>query len=167
MTTPSEHARVLIAVQNATTHAKLPSESELTAWCRAALPAEAAGELTLRLVDASEGAELNARYRGREGATNVLSFPSDPDLPELENEPRPLGDIVICAPLVATEAAAQGKPERAHWAHLVVHGTLHLLGYDHDTDAVAEVMEAEEQRILAGLGFPDPYAEPDLQSRGG
>lgn len=135
--------------------AGVPGERAIERWARAALAAvEGRAELTVRVVDEPEGATLNARYRGRDGATNVLSFPfeSPPglDLPLL-------GDVVICAPVVAREAHAQGKPPEAHWAHMVVHGALHLSGHDHQRDDEAARMEALERDILAWLGFPDPY----------
>ncbi len=125
--------------------------------------------LTLRIVDAAEGAELNRHYRGRSHPTNVLSFPFEPPagLPpeamttlgeELAGE---LGDIVICAPVLQREAAAQGKTLAAHTAHLVVHGTLHLLGFDHSDAADAAEMEALETAILGGLGFSTPYEVPE------
>ena len=88
----------------------------------------------------------------------MLSFPAADDWPLLEDESRPLGDLVVCAPVVEREAAEQGKPPLAHWAHIVIHGALHLIGYDHETDAEAAVMESEERRLLARFGFPDPYA---------
>lgn len=157
MATRAEHAAVRIEIQNGSA-ASVPPEVKLDAWCRAALGPGAAGELTLRLVDNDEAAELNARYRGREGPTNVLSFRADPDLPHAPDEAGPLGDIVICAPLVVSEAEAQAKSAEAHWAHLVVHGVLHIMGYDHGTDETADVMENREREILAGLGFADPYA---------
>jgi len=134
----------------------LPQTGHFLAWASAALAGQReTAELTLRIVDEGEGAELNQRYRGRPGPTNVLSFPFEPPpgLPPSDL----LGDLVICAPVVAREAREQGKPEEAHWAHLVVHGTLHLLGYDHTTDPDGEEMEAMETVILAGLGFPSPY----------
>lgn len=134
---------------------RTPSRGSLRAAAAAALAAtDGPWELSIRLVDEAEGAALNARYRGKQGATNVLAFPCGAS--ELAG-PRPLGDLLICAPVVAREAADQGKPEDAHWAHLVVHGVLHLLGYDHVGDDDAQAMEAEERRILAGLGWPDPY----------
>ena len=103
----------------------------------------------------AEGAELNVRYRGREGPTNVLSFVSElPDDLGIDL----LGDLVLCAPVVAAEAGDQGKAPADHWAHLVVHGVLHLLGHDHQADADAERMEAREREVLAGLGIDDPYA---------
>jgi probable rRNA maturation factor len=110
-------------------------------------------------VDVAEMSTLNRDYRNKTGPTNVLSFRSD--LPPGLDLPL-LGDIVICAPVVATEAAQQGKPRQAHWAHLTVHGTLHLLGYDHLEDLEAEEMEALETRILASLNYPCPY-EGDAQ----
>ena len=112
-------------------------------------------QLTVRIVDEAEGTELNERYRHRTGPTNVLSFPFEQ--PALLQPPL-LGDIVLCAPVVAREAAAQGKAPAAHWAHLVVHGVLHLLGHDHEDERQAEEMEALERDILATLGLPDPYA---------
>ncbi len=116
-------------------------------------------ELTIRLVDEAEGLELNSTYRHKDYATNVLSFPADvPD--ELLDIPL-LGDLVICAPVVAREALEQRKPLQAHWAHLVIHGCLHLLGYDHIDDAEAEEMETLERELLAELGHPDPYACDD------
>lgn len=159
MATRRERARALVAIQNVSSSSGVPCDGDLAAWCRAAIAVDVAGEITVRIVDADEGADLNARYRGCQGPTNVLSFPADVDLPHAPDEPGPLGDIVICAPLVAAEAAAQGKPAEAHWAHLVVHGVLHLMGYDHEVDADAQIMESRERRILADLGFEDPYAE--------
>ena len=117
-------------------------------WARAALVG--GGEITIRLVDPDEGQELNAEYRGKDYATNVLSFPYD-------TEPVVLGDLVICPSVVAREAAEQNKPLAAHYAHLTVHGMLHLQGLDHDNDDEAQAMEDEERKILAALGFPDPY----------
>jgi probable rRNA maturation factor len=137
---------------------ELPSQEEFRRWASAALVDghEGDGELTVRLVDEVEGADLNARYRHRTGATNVLSFP-------FENPPGVdlplLGDIVICAPVVAREASEQGKPVKAHWAHLVVHGALHLLGHDHQEPGEARRMETLETAVLAALGIPDPYAD--------
>jgi probable rRNA maturation factor len=165
---------VRLHVQRACAAADLPDDTRLEAWVRAALAGgltepRAAAELTLRIVDADEGAELNQRYRGRTGPTNVLSFPFEPPAglppeasealgPELAAE---LGDIVICAPVLRREAQAQGKTLAAHTAHLVVHGTLHLLGFDHIDPADATEMEALETAILGGLGFPTPYEVPD------
>jgi probable rRNA maturation factor len=154
-----------LEVQDASTAATVPEAHRLQHWIGEAL--RAAGhrrpaEIVLRVVDSAEMSELNARFRGRTGPTNVLSFPAG--LPEGLDLPL-LGDLVICAPLVLSEARTQGKPERAHWAHLCVHGTLHLLGFDHQQAAEAERMEALETQILQGLGFACPYtgypAAPD------
>lgn len=136
-----------------------PSRAQLRRWLApvAAEFALADCELAVRVVGEAEGAALNQRWRGRSGATNVLSFPAG-SMPELPGQPRHLGDLVLCAPVLRREAAAQGKPEASHWAHLLVHGTLHLLGLDHETAAEAEAMEALEVRLLATLGIPDPYA---------
>jgi probable rRNA maturation factor len=136
--------------------AGLPAPGTIEDWVGAALAGRGAGaQLTVRIVAETEGRELNERYRRRAGATNVLSFPFEtPDL----LQPPLLGDIVLCAPVVEREAAEQGKAPEAHWAHLVVHGVLHLLGYDHEEARAAAEMEGLETDILATLGFPDPYA---------
>ncbi|WP_448679112.1 rRNA maturation RNase YbeY [Pseudomonas nicosulfuronedens] len=135
----------------------LPSEAQFRQWCELALrQRQNDSELTIRLVDETEGRELNKTWRHKDYATNVLSFPADvPD--ELLDIPL-LGDLVICAPVVTREAAEQDKSTEAHWAHLVIHGCLHLLGYDHIDDAEAEEMEGLERELLAELGHPDPYA---------
>ncbi|WP_312255294.1 rRNA maturation RNase YbeY [Stutzerimonas nitrititolerans] len=135
-----------------------PGDEDFRRWCELALRQRSAdSELTIRLVDEAEGRELNHTWRQKDYATNVLSFPADvPD--ELLDIPL-LGDLVICVPVVAREAAEQGKPLEAHWAHLVIHGCLHLLGYDHIDDAEADEMETLERQLLAELGHPDPYAE--------
>ncbi len=137
---------------------KAPAAAELQRWCELALRQRSGdSELTIRLVDEEEGRELNRTWRHKDYPTNVLSFPADvPD--EFLDIPL-LGDLVICVPVVEREAAEQGKPPAAHWAHLVIHGCLHLLGYDHIEDAEAEEMEALERQLLAELGHPDPYAE--------
>ncbi|MDZ7644848.1 MAG: rRNA maturation RNase YbeY [Woeseiaceae bacterium] len=115
-------------------------------------------EVAVRFVDAEEGRSLNAAWRGRDYATNVLSFPAAGDELQLpEAGPLPLGDIVLCVPVVRREAEEQSKPLSDHWAHLLVHGMLHLLGYDHRTHRQAVVMERLETRILAAGGVPDPY----------
>jgi len=137
----------------------LPSRADLLRWAEAALAGadySKDAELTIRIVNEAESTALNETYRRKQGPTNVLSFPFEAP-PEVETPL--LGDIVICAPVVLTEAIRQGKAPAAHWAHLVAHGVLHLLGYDHDEEH-AEAMEALEIRILAGLGFPDPYGDP-------
>lgn len=135
-----------------------PGDEDFRQWCELALRQRSAdSELTIRLVDEAEGRELNRTWRQKDYATNVLSFPADvPD--EFLDIPL-LGDLVICVPVVAREASEQGKLPKAHWAHLVIHGCLHLLGYDHIEDAEAEEMEDLERRLLAELGHPDPYAE--------
>ena len=111
-------------------------------------------EANILVVDAREGRRYNRQFRGKDYATNVLSFPHAP-LPGQKSVL--LGDLVICAPVVTREAAEQGKRPREHWAHLTIHGVLHLLGHGHETAADADRMEALEIRILAGLGIPDPY----------
>ncbi len=135
----------------------LPDEGRTLEWAEAALVDRTEGDvqLTVRVVDETESAELNGRYRAKQRPTNVLSFPFE--APEGIDIPL-LGDLVICAPVVVREAAEQGKTPEAHWAHMVVHGCLHLIGYDHIEPADAEVMESLERRILAGLGYSDPYA---------
>lgn len=144
-----------VDVQIATADENIPSEEDFRSWVAAALPADKLNsELTIRVVGFDESRSLNAQYRQKDKPTNVLSFPSE--LPPELQIPL-LGDLVICAGVVEREALEQGKTLLAHWAHMVVHGTLHLLGYDHETDAEAEVMEALETRILGTLGFPAPY----------
>lgn len=145
-------------LQIASTAANLPSEAQFRAWCTIALRQRTAdSELTIRLVDEAEGRELNNTWRHKDYATNVLSFPADvPD--ELLDIPL-LGDLVICVPVVEREATEQAKTLEAHWAHLVIHGCLHLLGYDHIEDEEAEEMEALERELLAELGHADPYAD--------
>ena len=140
--------------------AELPEQAALEQWVSAALEGQMAeAELTIRLVENDESAALNKQYRDKQGPTNVLSFPfeapADVLLPLL-------GDLIICAPLVAQEAQEQGKPVRAHWAHLVVHGILHLRGYDHIDDSDAREMEDLERKIMAYLGFDDPYMDDDV-----
>ena len=147
---------MLVDVQIVSTREGLPVVVDIERWSQAALHAlHTSAQLCVRVVDEAEAAQLNETYRGRSGPTNVLSFPFD--MAE-HTEPPLLGDIVICAPVVAHEAEAQHKSTRAHFAHMVVHGTLHLLGYDHETQDQAESMEALEREILAGLGGADPYA---------
>ncbi len=142
------------------TDANAPGETDFRRWCELALRQRSAdSELTIRLVDEPEGRELNRTWRQKDYATNVLSFPADvPD--ELLDIPL-LGDLVICVPVVEREAAEQGKALEAHWAHLVIHGCLHLLGYDHIDDEEADEMEALERTLLAELGHPDPYADDE------
>jgi probable rRNA maturation factor len=140
-----------------------PGARALAAWASAALGVRAAGaEIAVQLVTPAASRRLNRQYRGKDKPTNVLSFPSAM-VPGVE--PRPLGDIVICPAVLRREAREQGKPERAHWAHLVVHGTLHLVGYDHERDADATRMERREIAVLRGLGYPNPYRPAAPPSR--
>ena len=144
--------KLAIAVQYAIDRNGLPKTSELRQWAKAALLFDA--EVTLRLVDAEEGRQLNRDFRGKDYATNVLTFAYGVDAGVCS------GDIVLCAPVIASEATEQGKPLAAHYAHMVVHGMLHLQGYDHDTgEAEAIAMEAVESFIMQRLGYPDPYHE--------
>lgn len=149
----------------------LPANEQMSTWAQAAFdtvnePGSAESQLTLRVVDESEITRLNRDYRHKDAPTNVLSFPFDmpQGLPESECLGE-LGDVVICAAVVRREAARQGKSEESHWAHMVVHGTLHLLGYDHIVDAEAIEMESLEIRVLAGLGYADPYAVTEAAAR--
>lgn len=148
MSTPPR--RLDLTVQFALEAEDLPDRALIRRWIRAAEPGAAA--LAVRFVDRDEGRALNASYRGKDYATNVLSFPYGID-PVLQ------GDLVLCWPVVQEEALAQGKPVEAHCAHLVVHGVLHLQGWEHEEDDEAEEMEQEERTILAELGYPDPYAD--------
>jgi len=140
--------RLDLSLQYACNREGLPLRADFVRWARAALAG--GGQITIRLVDADEGRVLNNDYRGKDYATNVLSFPYD-------TEPVVTGDLVICPAVVAREAAEQNKPLAAHYAHLTVHGMLHLQGRDHETDEDAQAMEDEEREILAALGYPDPY----------
>ena len=141
-------------VQNATAFKPLPDDALFGRWVETALQGTSEAELTLRLVDRDESRKLNQRYRGKDQPTNVLSFPAE--LPPDLGIPL-LGDIVLCAPLVGEESAAQNKSLSAHWAHLVMHGVLHLLGHDHQSEREAVEMEAIEVELLASLGFANPY----------
>lgn len=145
----SEPPVSLIHIQRAVPAIGIPSPTSLRLWAEAAR-GKHRGEITIRIVAAEESHALNQSWRGKDKPTNVLSFPM--------NEPDYLGDIVICASVVAAEAIEQHKAAKAHWAHMVVHGVLHLLGHDHIADDEAEKMEALEQKLLRKLGFSDPYA---------
>jgi len=150
-------ATLTVNVGYAASRKGVPTSASFRLWVEAALRGakrRKATELSIRIVDTKEGRMLNRDYRGKDYATNVLSFPVE--LPPGVKLPL-IGDLVICAPVVAREAKEQGKPARNHWAHMTVHGVLHLLGYDHIDDDEAEAMEALETRILAGLGIDDPY----------
>lgn len=146
-------------IQRATTSANTPGDEQFRRWINA-VPGNKAHifELTIRIVDEPEAQRFNREYRGRDYATNVLSFPAE--LPEgLPEEVRQnqLGDILICAPVVVNEALERQRPENDHWAHLTIHGILHLLGYDHEESAAASAMESLETKILRNLGISDPY----------
>ena len=146
---------VYVDVMVNSTSTQLPEQTDLEQWVAAAVAQHRdEAEVSVLIVDTEGGAELNEQWRGKQGATNVLSFPSD--LPAELNLPL-LGDLIICAPVVEREAQEQSKALQAHWAHMMIHGTLHLLGYDHIIEAEAEEMEALETKILAELGYPDPY----------
>lgn len=146
-----------IDLQIASSEAALPTADVLTQWVHAALQSQRQVELTIRIVDAAESQALNLEYRGKDKPTNVLSFPFEAPA---QIELNLLGDLVICAPVVIREAAEQGKTALAHWAHMVVHGTLHLQGFDHIDEQEAAHMEQLEIRILHTLGFDDPYTLP-------
>ncbi len=136
----------------------VPSPRLLRRWASAALGQRGAGRgLALSTVGAARMRTLNRRFRGKDKPTNVLAFPAPASPVALTGDPLPLGDVVICPAVLRREAREQGKPERAHWAHLVVHGTLHLAGYDHEVEAEARRMERREIAVLRALGFPNPY----------
>jgi probable rRNA maturation factor len=146
---------IQVDVEDVSNTLDVPAAADLVHWAVTTLATSVReGELSIRIVGEIEGAALNEQYRRKHGATNVLSFPAQlPQGVPLDT----FGDLVICAPVVAREAAAQGKAPEVHWAHMVVHGCLHLLGFDHELEEGAAVMESLETAILAGLGYPDPY----------
>ena len=155
--------RLDVAVGYALPRTGLPAAVSFRKWVAAALEGRIReADLAIRIVGSKEGRALNRHYRGRDYATNVLSFPADANvgikLPKGVHMPL-LGDLVLCAPVVAKEAKEQGKGLNDHYAHLTVHGALHLLGWDHEDDRDAEAMEALEREVLAGLGIEDPYLE--------
>lgn len=137
---------------------QIPALAELERWIGAALHSQKLedAEVSLYIVDEDESQQLNSQYRSKNYPTNVLSFPAD--IPEEVGVPL-LGDLVVCAPVVEREAQEQGKTLAAHWAHMLVHGSLHLLGFDHIDDTEADEMEALETAIITGLGYPAPYNE--------
>ena len=147
MTTNKPALALSLQFADASHRAELPRH-KVARWLRAALAAPA--EITVRIVDADEGRTLNRDYRGRDYATNVLTF-------DYSRAPVVVADLILCAPVVADEARRQKIPLAAHYAHLLVHGALHAQGYDHEDDADAAVMEAREREIVTGLGFADPY----------
>ncbi|GMQ92186.1 MAG: rRNA maturation RNase YbeY [Gammaproteobacteria bacterium] len=148
--------KVQLNVQNVSTSGHVPETVQLLQWAEAALSEidENTVELGVRIVDENESAELNSRYRKKQGPTNVLSF-SYEDPPGASSNI--LGDLVICAPIVQDEAREQNKNPDAHWAHMVVHGIMHLRGYDHEQDDDAEIMQNKEAQLLKTLGYPNPY----------
>ena len=141
-------SKLNLTLQIASEQASIPSAKEFRQWAKASLRVDT--EVTFRIVDKAEGRALNFAYRAKDYATNVLTFP-------LSDKPHLMGDIIICAPVVSDEAKAQGKSLTAHYAHLTVHGMLHLHGYDHETEAQAELMEGLETAIMSKLGYADPY----------
>ena len=147
---------LIVDIQMASASEEAPDPQSIERWIGAAIGDQRGStELSVRIVDAEEGQALNEQFRGSTGATNVLSFPFENESPE----PLPLiGDIVICAPVVAKEAREQNKALNAHWAHMIIHGVLHLLGYDHQNENDANLMESLETEIMQGLGFPPPYS---------
>lgn len=147
---PAARPRLALAVQYAINARGLPSRARLARWARAALERDA--RVTVRFVGDREGRALNRRFRGKDHPTNVLTF-------VLRESPQLEGDLALCAPVVAREARARGRSGAAHYAHLLVHGLLHLQGYDHGTEREARIMERRESRIVRRLGFPDPYKE--------
>jgi len=147
---------VSVIVKNVSGNAGVPAAEEFMEWARAVFANRVKGEVGIRIVDEEEGRALNKRYRSKDYATNVLAFPCDDDFAVAGFE-MPIGDIVMCAAVVEREAAEQGKDVRAHWAHMTIHGALHLDGYDHESDAEAQKMEARETLLMAYLGFPDPW----------
>ena len=147
---------LIVDIQMASASEEAPDPQSIERWVGAAIGNQREStELSVRIVDAEEGQALNEQFRGSTGATNVLSFPFENESPE----PLPLiGDIVICAHVVAKEAREQNKALNAHWAHMMIHGVLHLLGYDHQNENDANLMESLETEIMQGLGFPPPYS---------
>ena len=148
-----------IIVQNVAQSDAVPKTEQIQSWVKHALGERCSGELTVRVVGEPEGASLNERFRHGSGATNVLAFPYVDTAIVRASEFSPLGDLIICAPVLEREAVNQGKLLEAHWAHISIHGALHLLGYDHETVEDAQVMETRERELLAALGFDDPYAD--------
>ena len=151
---------VQVDVQNACDDDTAPETHIIESWIARAVAAVGAGnefEVSVRIVDADEIHALNRKYRSKDKPTNVLSFPAGKVTALPVDIPVPLGDVVICASIVYDEAEAQGKAVEDHWAHLLVHGTLHLLGFDHETDSEAAEMEAIETRLLSDRGLADPY----------
>lgn len=147
-----------IDIENNSQSQHIPAVNDLERWISSALQSQKLeeAEVSLYIVDEDESQELNAQYRGKDYPTNVLSFPAD--IAEEVGIPL-LGDLVVCAPVVERETQEQGKTLQAHWAHMLIHGTLHLVGFDHIDDDEAEAMETLETQILTGLGYPAPYQD--------
>lgn len=152
---PGEH-KLSLAVQYASEAAGLPTRAQFRRWVKTALQRDTA--MTVRIVDEAEGRELNRNYRGKDYATNVLTFVYNAAEPR--NSGPLQGDVVICAPVVAREAAMQHNDPLAHYAHLTIHATLHLQGYEHETEADAAAMETLETALMLKLRYPDPYQAP-------
>lgn len=148
---------VSILVQNVSASNQVPADEEFREWVGIVFASRSKGEVGVRVVDEDEARTLNRRYRSKDYATNVLAFPGDDDFGVAGAE-APIGDIVICAAVVEREASEQQRDLRGHWAHLTVHGALHLDGFDHETDEEASTMASKETRILQFLGFSDPWA---------
>ena len=148
--------KLKLTLQNNSSHLSIPTKKKFQQWLNVVATAEnISGEITLRIIDQDEMQQLNNTYRHQDKPTNVLSFPYEPFPGEAASHL--IGDLVICAPVVTAEAVAQNKSELAHWAHLTLHGTLHLLGFDHEIAAEADIMEAKEIAFLQQLGYADPY----------
>lgn len=149
MTVAARRARMpRITVQTAADARNIPAAARIRQWARAALAADA--QITIRIVGQAEGRRLNRNYRHKDYATNVLTF-------VFRDSPPYAGDLALCAPVITREARAQRKPVAAHYAHMVVHGVLHLQGFDHENEKDAAVMERRERALLASFGYPDPY----------
>jgi probable rRNA maturation factor len=157
------HNKLMIDLQNPCGFCNLPDNQTIQYWAEAAYPSETDASVTLRFVDEAEGLALNQDYRAKAYATNILSFCFDPPLlPEgvILDMPLHLGDLVICVPVIEAEAQQQKKSLKQHYAHLIVHGMLHLQGYDHIEELQAQQMETLETTLLKTLGYPDPYLDP-------
>jgi len=155
-------AELATEVQNVSGYGNVPKTELIRAWAATAYGkvANTDAEVTVRVVDEEDGRQLNMQYRNQPAATNVLSFPFE-DPPGMKT--KILGDIVLCAPVISREALDQGKPLAAHWAHMIVHGVLHLCGYRHDVENDADLMEQLEAQIIEQIGFTNPYTEIDGQ----
>ncbi len=148
---------VNLTIQNICQANDIPSHDTMTQWANSALQTEQEVELCVRIVDQEEIQQLNADYRGKNQPTNILSFPFD--MHNVDLDVPILGDLVICADIIHSESKAQHKSRSAHWAHMIIHGVLHLQGFDHETDEQAEQMEKKEIELLAKFGYDNPYEE--------